>query len=168
MLWKCCTQCQQMWKTEQWPQDWKRSVFILIPKKGNDKQCSNYHSIALISHTSKVMLKSLQVRFQQHVNWEFSDVQARFQKRQRNQRSNCQHLQIICNIIKKAREFQKNIYFCFIDYTKAFDSESQKTGRLRDGNMRPPDLLLRNLYAGQEASVQTGHGKQTGCKSGKE
>ena len=118
--------CQQIWKTQQWPQNWKSLVFIPIPKKGNDKECSNYHTIALVSHTNKVMLKSLQIRLQQHVNSELSNVQARFQKRQRNQRSNSQHWQIICNIIKKAREFQKNIYFCVIDYTKAFDSVNHR------------------------------------------
>ena len=83
--------CQQIWKMQQWPQDWKRSVFIPIPKKGNAKECSNYHSIALISHASKVMLKILQARLQQYVNHELPDVQAVFKKRQRNQRSNCQH-----------------------------------------------------------------------------
>ena len=82
--------CQQIWKTQQWPQDWKRSVFILIPKKGNAKECSNYHTIALISHAGKVMLKIVQARLQQYVNYELPDVQAGF-KGQRNQRSNCQH-----------------------------------------------------------------------------
>ena len=82
---------QQIWKTPQWPQDWKRSVFIPITKKGNAKECSNYHTIALISHTSKVMLKILQARLQQYVNCELPDVQAGFKKRQRNQISNCQH-----------------------------------------------------------------------------
>ena len=72
--------CQQIWKTQQWPQDWKRSVFIPIPKKGNDKECSNYHTVALISHTSKVMLKILKARLQQYVNCELSDVQAGFIK----------------------------------------------------------------------------------------
>ena len=84
--------CQQIWKTQQWPQDWKRSVFIPIPKKGNVKECSNYRTIALISYASKVMLKILQARLQQYVNREFPDVQAGFLKRQRNQRSNFQHL----------------------------------------------------------------------------
>ena len=84
--------CQQIWKTQQWPQDWKRSVFIPIPKKGNGKEWSNYHTIALISHPSKVMLKILQARLQQYVNHELLDVQAGFRKWQRNQRSNCQHL----------------------------------------------------------------------------
>ena len=83
--------CQQVWKTHQWPQDWKRSVFIPILKKGNAKECSSYHTIALISHASKVMLKILQARLQQYVNHELPEVQAGFRKRHRNQRSNCQH-----------------------------------------------------------------------------
>ena len=110
--------CQQIWKTQQWPQDWKRSVFIPILKKGNAKECSNYHTIALISHASKIMLKILQARLQQYVNHELPDVQAGFRK-DRGTRD-----QITNNrwIIEKAREFQKNIYFCFIDYDKSFDS----------------------------------------------
>ena len=109
--------CQQLWKTQQWPQDWKRSVFIPIPKKGNDKECSDYHTITFISHTSKVMLKILQARLQQYVNCELPDVQAEFRKGRgtRDQSAN------ICWIIEKAREFQKNIYFCFINYGKTFD-----------------------------------------------
>ena len=109
--------CQQIWKTHQWPQDWKRSVFIPIPKKGNAKECSNYHTSALISHASKVMLKILQARLQQYVNHEHPDVQAGFRKGRgtRDQIAN------ICWIIKLARELQKNIYFCFIDYAKAFE-----------------------------------------------
>ena len=109
--------CQQIGKTHQWPQDWKMSVFIPIPKKGNAKKCSNYHTIALISHASKVMLKTLQARLQQYVNRELPDVQPGFRKgrRTRDQITN------ICWIIEKAREFQKNVYFFFIDYTKAFD-----------------------------------------------
>ena len=81
--------CQQIWKTQQWPQDWKRSVFIPIPKKGNAKECSNYHTTALILHAIEVMLKILQARLQQYVNCELPDVQAG--SRQKNQRSNCQH-----------------------------------------------------------------------------
>ena len=108
--------CQQIWKTQQWTQDWKRSVFIPIPKKGNAKECSNYHTIALISHASKVMLKLLQARLQQYVNRELPDVEARFRKGRgtRDQIANN------CWITEKAREFQKNIYFCFIGYAKAF------------------------------------------------
>ena len=109
--------CQQIWKTQQRPQDWKRSVFIPIPKKGNAKECSNYHTITLISHASKVMLKILQARLQQYVNHELSDVQAEFRKGRRTRHQIAQ----ICWIIKEAKEFQKNIYFCFIDYAKAFD-----------------------------------------------
>ena len=107
----------KIWKTQQWPQDWKRSVFIAIPKKGNAKECSNYHTIALISHASKVVLKILQVRLQQYVNCELPDVQAGFRKGRgtRDQIANIRW------IIKKAREFQKNIYFCFINYAKTFD-----------------------------------------------
>ena len=103
--------CQQIWKTQQWPQDWKRSVFTPIPKTGNAKECLNYRTIVLISHASKVMLKILQARLQQFVNHELPDVQAGFSKGRgtRDQIAN-----ISC-IIKKAREFQKNIYFCFID-----------------------------------------------------
>ena len=109
--------CRQIWKTQQWPQDQKRSVFIPIPKKSNAKECSNYHTIALISHNSKVMLKTLQARLQQYMNHELPDVQAGFRKGRgtRDQIAN------ICWIIENAREFQKNIYFCFIDYSNAFD-----------------------------------------------
>ena len=109
--------CQQIWKTQQWSQDWKRSVFILIPKKGSAKECSNYHIIALISHVSKVMLKILQVRLQQYMNHELPDVQAGFRKGKRTR----DQIDNIFWVIRKAREFQKNIYFCFIDYIKAFD-----------------------------------------------
>ena len=109
--------CQQIWKAQQWPQDWKKSVFIRIPKKGNAKECSNYHTVAPISHASKLMLKILQARFQQYVNCELPDVQTGFRKGRgtRDQVAN------IHWIIEKAREFQKNNHFCFIDYTKAFD-----------------------------------------------
>ena len=118
MLWKCLHSiCQQIWKTQQWPQDWKRSVFIPIPKKGNAKECSNYCTIALISHASKVTLKILQTRLQQYVNHELPDVQAGFRK----DRGTRDQIANICWITEKARELQKNIYFCFIDYAKAFD-----------------------------------------------
>ena len=95
--------CQQIWKTQQWPQDWKRSVFIPIPKKGSVKKCSNYHKIALISHTSKGMLKILQARLQQYMNHELPDVQAGFRKGRgtRDQIAN------IHSIMEKAREFWK-------------------------------------------------------------
>ena len=129
-----------IWKTQQWPQDWKRSVFIPIPKKGNAKECSNYRTIVLISHISKVMLKILQARLQQYVNHELPDVQAGFRKG----RGTRDQIASIRWIIEKAREFQKNIYFCFIDYAKAFDCvDHNKLWKiLRDGNTRLPDLPL--------------------------
>ena len=109
--------CQQIWKTHQWPQDWERLVLISICKKGNAKECLNYCTVALISHASKVMLKIPQARLQQLVNQELPDVQARFRKGRepRDQIAN------ICWIIEKAKEFQRNIYFCFSDYAKAFN-----------------------------------------------
>ena len=129
--------CQQIWKTQQWPLDWKKSVFIPIPKKDNAKACSNYCMIALISHTSKVMLKMLQARLQQYINWELPDVQAGFTKGRgtRDQTAN------ICWIIEKAREFQKII--CFIDYAEAFDcvDHNKLEKSSRDGNTRPPYLF---------------------------
>ena len=129
------------------------------------KECSNYHTIALISHASKVMLKILQARLQQYLNCEFPDVQAGFRKGRgtRDQIAN------ICWIIEKAREFQKNIYFCFIDYAKAFDCvDPNKLENLKE--MGIPDhltCLLRNLYAGQEATVRTGHGTTDWFQIGK-
>ena len=157
---------QQIWKTQQWPQDWKRLVFIPIPEKGSVKECSNYHTIALISRASKVMLKILQARLQQYVNHELPDVQTGFRKGRgsRAQTAN------ICWIIEKAREFQKNIYFCFIDYAKAFDwlDHNQLWKMLQE--MGIPDhltCLLRNLYAGQEATVRTRHGTTEWFQIGK-
>ena len=106
-----------MWKSQQWPQDWKRSVFIPIPKKDNAKECSNYFTIALISHASKVMLKILQARLQQYVNHELPYVQSGFRKGRgtRDQIANIHWM------TEKARQFQKNICFCFIGYAKDFD-----------------------------------------------
>ena len=135
----------------------KRSVFIPIPKKGNAKEYSNYRTIALISHTSKVMLKILQASLQQYMHRGLPDVQAGFRKGRgtRDQIAN-----IHC-IMEKAREFQKNIYFCFIDYAKAFDCvDHNKLWKILEEMGRPDHLtcLLRNLYAGQEATVRTGHG----------
>ena len=116
----------------------KRSVFIPIPKKGNAKECSNYGTITLISHASKVILKILQMRLQQFVNHEVPNVQAGFRKGRRTRDQTAS----ICWIIEKAREFQKNIYFCFIGDTKAFDCVDHKKleNSSRDGNTRPPYL----------------------------
>src|SRR5574337_984619 len=135
---------------------WKRSVFIPIPKKGNAKEYSNYRTIALISHTSKVMLKILQARLQQYVNHELPDVQAGFRKG----RGTRDQIPYISWGIEKAREFQKNIYFCFIDYAKAFDCvDHTKLWKILKEMGIPDHLtcLLRSLYAGQEARVRGGH-----------
>ena len=143
-----------------------RSFFILIPKKGNAKECSNYCTTALISHTSKVILKILQARLQQYVNQELPDVQARFRKGKgtRDQIAN------ICWIIEKAREFQKNIYFCFTDYTNTFDYVGHNKVWKILKEIRVPDYLtclLRNLYASQKATVRTGHGTTDWFQIGK-
>ena len=137
MLCKCCTQHASKFWTQQWPQDWKRSVFIPIPMKGNAKECSNYRTIALISHASKVMLKILQARLQQYVNCEIPDVQAGFRKGRgtRDQTANIRW------IIEKAREFQhllmlywlcQNLWLC--------GSQQTVENSWRDGNTRPLDL----------------------------
>ena len=157
---------QQIWKTQQWQQDWKRSVFVPLPKKGNVKKCSNSSTIALISHASKVMLKILQARLQKYVKHRLPDVQAGFRKGRgtRDQITN------IHWIIEKAREFQKNIYFCFIDYAKAFNCvDHNKLWKILKEMEIPGHLicLLRNLYAGQEATVRTGHGTTDWLQIGK-
>jgi len=157
--------CQQTWKPQQWPQDWKRSVFFPIPKKGSAKEGTNYSTIAFMSHVSKVMLKIFQARLQQYVNRELPDVQAAFRKGRgtRDQIAN------ICWIMEKAREFQKNISFCFIDYAKAFDCvDHNKLWKILQ-EMGIPDQhrLLRNLYAGQEATVRTIHGRTDWFQIGK-
>ena len=144
---------QQIWKTNQWPQDWKRSVFIPVP-------------IALISHASKVMLKILQARLQQYVNRDLPDVQAGFRKGRgiRDQIANIRW------IMEKAREFQKNIYFCFMDYAKAFDCvDHNKLWKILKEMGIPYHLtcLLRNLYAGQEATGRPGHGTTDSFQSRK-
>ena len=132
--------CQQIWRTQQGPQDGKMSVFIPMPKKGNAKKCSNYCTIAVLSHASKIMLKILQARLQQYMNHELPDDQAGSRKGRgtRDQIAN------IHWIIKKAREFQKNIYFCFTHYAKGFDclDHNKLENSSRDGNTRPPDLPL--------------------------
>ena len=157
---------QQIWKTQQWPQDWKRSVFIPVPKKSNARECSNYRTIALISHISKVMPKILQARLHQYMNHELPDVQAGFRKGRgtRDQIAN------IHWIIEKAREFQKCICFCFIDYAGAFDCEDHNKLWKILKEMGIPDYLtslLRNLYSGQEATVRTGHGTTDWFQIGK-
>ena len=131
-------------------QDWKRSVFIPIPK-GRAKECTNYHTILLILHADKIKLKILQARLQQYLNQEIPDVQVGFQRGRgtRDQIAN------IHWIMEKARKFQKNIYLCFIDYTKAFDCADHKKLWKIPNKMEILDhlpCLLRNLYADQEAT----------------
>ena len=155
-----------IWKTQQGPQDWKRSVFIPNPKKGHAKWYSNYCTIVLISHASNVMLKILQARLQQYVNWEIPDVQAGFRKG----RGTRDQIVNICWIIEKARDFQKDIY-CFIDYTKSFDCVVHNKLWKSLKELGIPDYLtclLRNLYAGQEAIVRLDMKQQTGSNFGKE
>ena len=138
MLVNYCTQHQQIWKIQLWPQHLNKSVFIPVPKKGNANKCSNYWTIALISHAGKVMLKIFQARLHQYVNPELPDVQGGFRKGRgvRVQFAN------ICWIIEKSRQFQKNIYFCIIDYAKAFDyvDHNKLENSSRDGNTRLPYL----------------------------
>ena len=148
--------CQQIWKPQQWPQDWKRSVFIPIPRKGSAKKCSKYRTVTLILHASKVMLKSLQARLQQYMNQELSDVQARFKKG----RGIRDQIVMICWIIEKSREFQTNIYFCFITRVALLTVWITADWKILKEMAIPDQLscLLGNLYAGQEARVRTGHG----------
>ena len=110
--------CQQIWKTQQWPQDWKRSVFIPIPKKGNTKECSNYCTIAFISHACKVMLKIVQARLQQYVNFQMLKLVL--------EKAEEPEIKLSTSVgSSKKQGFQKNICFCFIDYAKAFDCVDQ-------------------------------------------
>ena len=167
MLWKCCTQyASKFGKFSSGNSGLENSVFIPIPKKGNAKECSTYHTIALISYASKVMLKILQARLQPYVNHELPDVQAGFRKG----RGSRDQIANIHWITEKAREFQKKIYFCLIDYAQAFDCVDHKKLWKILKEMGIPDnltCLLRNLYAGQEATVRTGHGTTDWFQIGK-
>ena len=141
--------CQQIWKTQQWPQDQKMSVFLPIPKKGNAKECSVHHTVMFISHTSKVLLKILQVRLQQqYMNQELPDVQAEIRKGRgtRDQFANIRW------IMEKVREFQKNIYFCVIDYTKAIDCVDHS--KLWKIFTRPPYQSPEKPECGSSSSSQ--------------
>ena len=145
--------CQQIWKTQQWPQDWKKSVSTPIPQKGNVKKCSNYHTVALISHAIKVILKILQTRLQKYVNWEVPDVQVRFRKSRETKDQ-------IANIHWQGNSRKKGI--CFIDSSKAFDLVDHTKLWKIIKEMEISDhltCLLRNLYVNQEAKVRTRHGK---------
>ena len=158
--------CQQIWNTQQWPQDWKRSVFIPIQKTGNAKECSNYCTISFISHAKKVMIKTLQAMLQQFVNWEFPDVQVGFRKG----RGTRDEIANICWIIEKAREFYICIYFCFNDYTKVFDHvDHNKLWKILKEMEIPDHLtsLLQNLYARQGTTVRREYGTMNWFKIGK-
>ena len=157
--------CPQIWTTPQWPQKWKRSVFIPIPKKGNAKECSNCHTIWLISHTTKVILKILQERIQQYVNWELPDVQAGFRKGRetRNQIAN------VCWIIEKAREFEKNNYFFVIDYATAFVWITTNWKILKEMVISNHLVcLLRNMHVIKKQQLEPDMEQWTGSKLGKE
>ena len=166
MVLKCCTQYRNKFEKFSigWLQEWKRSIFIPIPKKSNAKECLNYCTIGLISYASKVMLKILQLRLQQYMN---QDVQAGFRKGQgtRDQIAN------ICWIIEKSREFQKNIYFCFIDYAKAFPCVYHKKleNSLRDRNTRssflPPE---KSICRSRSQQLEPDREQRTSSKLGKE
>ena len=148
--------CQQIWKTQQWPQDWKRSVFIQIPKKGNAKECSNYHTIALISHASKVMLKILKARLQQYVICEFPDVQAGFRKDWGNRKQ----IDNICWIIEKKKSSRKTSTSTLLTTPKHLTMWiTINCGKFfMRWNTRPTYLPPEKSVAGQEATVRTGHG----------
>ena len=159
--------CQQIWKTQQWPQDWKRSVLIPVPKKDSTKGYDNHWTVALISHGGKVMLKILHARLQHHMNQELWDNQAGLRKG----RGTRDQIADIWWIIAEARKFQKNIYLCFVDYTKASDCvdhnklwKALKEMGIADHLTR----LLRNRYAGQEATVRTLSGTMIGLRLRKE
>ena len=161
ILWKCCTQyANHFRKLSSGHRTGKKSVFIPIPKKGNAKECPNYHTVALISYVSKVMLKILQARLQRMWTVNFQIFKLVLKKAEEPE------IKLpTSNGIKKAREFQKNIYFCFIDYAKAFDCVGHNKLWKILKEMGIPDhltWLLRNLYAGQEATVRTGHGTTDG------
>ena len=158
--------CQQVWKTQQWPQDWKKSVFIPIPKKGSAPKCSNYHTIALISHASKVMLKILQARLQQYMNRELLDFQTGFRKDRgpRDQIAN------IHWIIKKQESSRKTYISALLTMPKPSTVWITINWKILKEMGIPDHLthLVRNLYAGHEATVKTGHEQQTGSSSGNE
>ena len=151
---------QQTWKTQQWPQDWKRSIFIPIPKKRNAKECSNYRTIALISHASKVMLKIPQASLQQYMNFQmFKLVLEKEEEPEIKLPTSAGS--------SKTQEFQKNIYFYFTDYAKAFDcADHNKLWKILEeiGIIDHLTCLLRNLYAGQEATLEPDMEQQIASK----
>ena len=157
MLWKCCTQYASKFGKLAVATGLEKASFHFNHKEENTKECSKYHTISLMLHASKVLLKILQTRLQQYMNWEHSDVQAEFRK----SRGTRKQIANILWIIEEAREFLKNIYFCFIDYAKAFECVAHKELWKILKEMGIPEYYAcpsRNLYAGQEATVSIGHG----------
>ena len=157
--------CQQVWKTQQWPQDWKRPVFIPIPKKGNAKECSNYHTIALISHASKAMLKILQAWLQQYMNCELPDLQAGFKKAKE------QEIKLPTSVgsSRKQESFRKSSTSSLLTRPKPLTRWITTNWKILQ-EMEIPDhltYLLRNLHAGQEALVRTRHGTTDWFQIGK-
>ena len=150
--------CHQICKAQQWPQDWKRSVFIPIPKKGNAKEDSNYHTTALISHASKVMLKILQTRLQQYIHCKLPDVQAGFRK-DRGTRDQIAYILHLLDHWKSKRGPEKHLLLLYWLHQSLWVNHNKQWKILQEVGI-PEHLtcLLRNLYAGQEATVRTGHG----------
>ena len=167
MLWKCCTQyTSKVWKLSSGHRTGKGQFSFQSQRKAIPKNAHTYGTIARISHSSKVTLKILQARLKQYVNWELVDVQAGFRKG----RGTRDQIPNIHWIIEKAREYQKNNYFCFIDYVQAFDCvDHNKLWKILKEMGIPDHLtcLLRNLYAGQRATVRTGHGTPDWFQIGK-
>ena len=166
--------CQQIWKTQQGPQDWKRSVVIPIPKKGNAKECSNYHTIAPISHIRKVTVKILQARLQQYMNYELPDAQVGFRKGKATEikfpTSTGSSQKQESSIKQTKKKNPKSIYFCFSDYTKTFDfMDDNKLCKILKEMVISDHLtcLLRNLYTHQGVTVRTGHGTTDWFQIGK-
>ena len=156
---------KQIWKTQQQPRDWKRSVFIPMPKKGNAKECSNYRTIAFISHASKMMLKILQARLQQYVNHELPDVQAGFRKG----RETRVQIANIHWIIKKAKEFRKTSTFASLTMPKLLCGSQQTVENSeRDGNTRPPDLPPEKSAYRSGSKLELDMEQHTSSKLGKE
>ena len=154
--------CQQIWKTQQWPQDWKRSVFIPVPKEGNAKECSNYHTIALISHASKVILKILQVRLQQHMNCELQMFKLVLEKADEPKIK----LPTSVGSPKKQASSRKTSIFALLTMPKPLAVWITINGKILKEMGIPDHLtcLLRNLYSGQEATVRTVETTQTGSR----
>ena len=157
VIWRLCN---QIWRTSIWPEDWKKSVFLILPKKGDTTECKNNRTIAFISHTSKILLHIINERLRPHLERELPPEQAGFRKGIGTR----DHIANIRHVIEKCKEYNKNVYLCFIDYAKAFDwvrYEALWTALLALGVPAHLVLLIRNLYDGQLACVRTDKGDET-------